>query len=120
MPRLGLQCGGFSLELAGHAGRPVLGWGSSNPDRGQAHIISDNYEAVLRRYMEALGGSDYATIKSLFAEDGTITSPFLGLMPARDFFDRLGDAIRGNVITPIDVFLSSGDQQHAVAYFRYD
>ena len=55
---------------------------------------------VLRRYMEALGASDYATIKSLFAEDGTVNSPFLGLMPARDFFDRLGGATKGNVITP--------------------
>ena len=82
--------------------------------------MSDNYEAVLRRYMQALGASDYATIKSLFAEDGTVTSPFLGLMPARDFFDRLGGATKGNVITPIDVFLPSGDQKHAVAYFRYD
>ena len=70
--------------------------------------------------MEALGARNYATIKSLFAEDGTVISPFLGLMPARDFFDRLGGATRGNVITTIDVFLPSGDQQHAVAYFRYD
>ena len=45
---------------------------------------------------------------------------FLRLMPARDFFDRLGGATKGNAITPIDVFLPSGDQQHAVAYFRYD
>ena len=82
--------------------------------------MSNNYEAVLRRYMEALGASDYATINSLFAEDGTVASPFLGLMPARDFFDRLVGATKGNVITPIDVFLPSGDQQHAVAYFRYD
>ena len=82
--------------------------------------MSGNYETVLRRYMQALGASDYATIKSLFAEDGTVTSPFLGLMPARDFFDRLGGATKGNVITPIDVFLPSGDQRHAVAYFRYD
>lgn len=89
-------------------------------DKLQAQIMSDNYETVLRRYMEALGASDYATIKSLFAEDGTVTSPFLGLMPARDFFDRLGGATKGNAITPIDVFLPSGDQQHAVAYFRYD
>ncbi len=72
--------------------------------------MSDNYETVLRRYMEALGASDYATIKSLFAEDGTVTSPFLGLMPARDFFDRLGGVTKGNVITPIDGFLPSGDQ----------
>ena len=59
-------------------------------DELQAQFLSDNYKTVLRRYMEALGASDCATIKSLFAEDGTVTSPFLGLMPARDFFDRLG------------------------------
>ena len=82
--------------------------------------MSDNYEKVLRRYMQALGASDYAAIKSLFAEDGTIASPFLGLMPARAFFDRLGGATQNNVITPIDVFLPSGGKEHAVAYFRYD
>ena len=91
-----------------------------NLDQLRAHIMLSNYETVLRRYMEALGATDYATIKSLFAEGGTVASPFLGLMPARDFFDRLGGATKGNVITPIDVFLPSGDQQHAVAYFRYD
>ena len=82
--------------------------------------MSDNYETVLRRYMEALGASDYATIMLLFAEDGTVTSPFLGLMPARDFFNRLAGVTKGNVINPIDVLLPSGDQQHAVAYLRYD
>lgn len=120
MPNLDLQCGGFSSKLAGHAGRTVLGWGASNPGRRQAHIISDNYEAALRRYMEALGASDYATIKSLFADDGTVTSPFLRLMPARDFFDKLGGAKKGNVIAPIDGFLPSGHEQHAVAFFWYD
>ena len=33
-----------------------------NLDQLQAHIMSDNYETVLRRYMEALGASDYATV----------------------------------------------------------
>ena len=61
--------------------------------------MSDSYEAVLQRYVEALGASDYTTVKSLFAEDGTVVSPFLGLMPARDFFDRLGGATKTNVIT---------------------
>ena len=82
--------------------------------------MSELYEPVLRRYMAALGDSDYATIKSLFAADGEVTSPFLGRMPARDFFDRLGGATKNNVITPIDVFLPAGPQEHAVAYFRYD
>ena len=71
-----------------------------NLDQLQAHIMSGNYETVLRRYMQALGASDYATIKSLFAEDGTVTSPFLGLMPARDFFDRLGGRDQGQCHHP--------------------
>ena len=82
--------------------------------------MTANYEAVLRRYMAALGDSDYATIKGLFADDGTVTSPFLGHMPAAAFFDRLRGATSQNVITPIDVFLPHGDLPHAVAYFRYD
>ena len=32
-------------------------------DQLQAHITSNNYATVLRRYLEALGASDYATIK---------------------------------------------------------
>ena len=74
----------------------------------------------MRLYMEALGASNYSSIKSLFAEDGTVTSVFLRLMPAREFFDRLGGATKSSVITPIEVFLLSGDQQHAVTYFHDD
>ena len=40
--------------------------------------MSDNYETVLRRYMEALGASDYTTIKSLFAETAPSPRPSWG------------------------------------------
>lgn len=82
--------------------------------------MAHKYEIVLRHYMAALGASDYATIKSLFTDDGTVTSPFLGHMNAHAFFDRLGGATQQNLITPIDVFLPTSPQEHAVAYFRYD
>ena len=72
---------------------------------------------MLRSYMEGLVARDYLTIKSLVAEDRTATLPFLALMPAREFFHRLGGATKGNVITPIDVSLPSGDLQHMVACF---
>ncbi len=72
---------------------------------------------MLRSYMDGMAARDYLAIKSLFAEDRTATSPFLALMPAREFFHRLGSATKGNVITPIDVFLPSGDLQHMVACF---
>lgn len=79
-----------------------------------------NYVAILKAYMTALGDSDYATVKSLFAPDGKVLSPFLGEMLADPFFDRLAGASTKNVITPIDIFLSTSGQNHATAYFQYD
>jgi len=75
---------------------------------------------ALQIYMKALGESDYATIKNLFAPDGKVLSPFLGEMAAGPFFDRLGEASSQNVITPIDIFLSATGKNKAAAYFRYD
>lgn len=79
-----------------------------------------DYVALLKTYMTALGDSDYATVKGLFAPDGKVLSPFLGEMPAGPFFDRLAGASTKNVITPIDIFLSTSGQNHATAYFQYD
>lgn len=76
--------------------------------------------SLLKTYMTALGESDYATVKSLFAPDGKVLSPFLGEMPASPFFDRLAAASTKNVITPIDIFLSEAGKHHATAYFQYD
>jgi hypothetical protein len=75
---------------------------------------------VLQTYMDALGRSDYATIKGLFSPDGRVISPFLGEMAAEPFFDRLAGASETNVITPIDIFLSESESPRAVAYFQYD
>ena len=70
--------------------------------------------------MKALGNSDYGTIKGLFTSDGKVLSPFLGEMAAGPFFDRLARASTENVITPIDIFVSTSDQNHATCYFQYD
>lgn len=78
------------------------------------------YVRVLKTYMEALGRSDYETIKRLFAEGGRVKSPFLGEMEAGPFFDRLAWASARNVITPIDIFLSETGKNLATAYFQYD
>ncbi len=78
------------------------------------------YIRVLQAYMDALGRSDYGTVKGLFTADGRVKSPFLGEMPAGAFFDRLAEASAKNVITPIDIFLSSSGSNRATAYFQYD
>jgi len=78
------------------------------------------YVRMLQTYMDALGRSDYSTVKSLFTPGGQVKSPFLGEMPAGPFFDRLAGASAKNVITPIDIFLSNSSKNHATAYFHYD
>ena len=75
---------------------------------------------ALRTYMHALDGGDYDTIVGLFAPDNAVTSPFLGTMPAADFFGQLARASANNDITPIDIFVSESGADHAVAYFQYD
>lgn len=78
------------------------------------------YVNVLQTYMDALGRSDYIKIKSLFSPGGMVKSPFLGEMPAAQFFDRLSEASARNVITAIDIFVSDARKNHATAFFQYD
>ena len=78
------------------------------------------YVRVLQTYMDALGRSDYDTVKGLFTPGGRVKSPFLGEMPAGPFFDRLAGASAKNIITPIDIFLSNSGKNHATAYFQSD
>ena len=80
----------------------------------------NSYRDILQTYMKALNESDYDTIKSLFTGDGKVLSPFLGEMRADLFFNRLADASSENSITPIDIFLSANDKNHATCYFKYD
>jgi hypothetical protein len=87
-----------------------------SPELSQMHP----HLSLLKTYMTALGGSDYATVKSLFAPGGKVLSPFLGEMLAGPFFDRLAGASTKNVITPIDIFLGEAGKNHATAYFQYD
>lgn len=80
----------------------------------------NSYRDILQTYMKALNESDYDTIKSLFTGNGKVLSPFLGEMRADLFFNRLADASSKNSITPIDIFLSANDKNHATCYFKYD
>ena len=78
------------------------------------------YLNILQIYMTALDQSDYSAVKKLFVPDGKVKSPFLAEMPASQFFDRLAGVSLKTVITPIDIFLSSPENNHAIAYFQFD
>ena len=75
--------------------------------------------AYVRTYFDRLTASDIAGIVALFEDDGIVESPFLGTLPASEFFAKLGNASRENRLTVFDVLLGeTGDS--AAARFEYD
>lgn len=82
--------------------------------------MSDARAETIHRYMAALDTADYETIVALFTGDGIVNSPFLGTMPAAEFFEHLARASDENNITPIDVLLSVDDPTSGIGYFEYD
>jgi ketosteroid isomerase-like protein len=78
---------------------------------------------TVRTYLRCLHAGDTAGLTATFEDDGVVHSPFLGSMPARDFFVRLAQASSASVITLIDLFESvqpAADLVRVAAYFRYD
>ena len=74
---------------------------------------------LVRTYFERLTAADYPGILNLFEPDGWVDSPFLGKVPAAEFFARLGKASSRNILTVHDVlFGENGDS--AAAQFEYD
>jgi len=78
---------------------------------------------TVRHYLTQLQAGNTAAMIDAFEVDGLVHSPFLGEMPARDFFLRLAQASRQSVITVHDLFFTvqpTEEMARAAAYFRYD
>ncbi|MXY35007.1 MAG: nuclear transport factor 2 family protein [Boseongicola sp. SB0664_bin_43] len=75
--------------------------------------------AYMRQYFEYLTASEYTSIIAMFEDDGIVDSPYLGKLPASEFFSKLGNASSQNILTVHDVlFGENGDS--AAAHFEYD
>jgi len=75
---------------------------------------------VVQKYLLALEAEDISTIVALFEPDGWVSSPFLGQMLAREFFQKVIEASSRSKLTVHDIFISSENQPRAVGYFLYD
>ena len=74
---------------------------------------------TVRKYFERLTASDYAGIIKMFEEDAWVESPFLGKLPAEEFFSKLGEASDRNILTVYDILYGEhGDS--VAAQFEYD
>lgn len=72
---------------------------------------------TIHRYFDRLTAGDTAGILALFAPDGRVDSPFLGELPAPEFFAKLSDASVQSTLTVFDVLLG---QDTGAGHFRYD
>jgi len=77
---------------------------------------------TVQAYLDHLQAGDTAALISTFEDDGVVHSPFLGTMPAGEFFKKLAQASSKSVITLIDLFQSvqASSVVRVAAYFRYD
>ena len=75
---------------------------------------------VVRDYLTALHAGDCAALVRLFAPGGRVYSPFLGELPATEFYAILEKATERNVITPIDILGSANGARRVAAYFRFE
>lgn len=73
----------------------------------------------IRAYFEALTAGDVPAILDLFTTDAEVQSPFLGVLPAREFYARLDAASANSDLTVLDVLLGE-DTETGAARFRYD
>jgi hypothetical protein len=88
------------------------------PDRANA-MTSEAKIAYIRKYFERMTASDIDGIISMFESDAYVLSPFLGKMPASDFFKKLGNASNASKLTVFDVLLGEHGNSGA-AHFEYD
>ena len=75
--------------------------------------------ATIRNYFKRMTDGDIEGIIAMFADDGHVVSPFLGKVPARPFFEKLGNASSNSVLTVHDVLIGE-DGGTGAGRFRYD
>jgi len=81
--------------------------------------MQNDKSAYVKTYFTHLTASEIDQIIEMFEPSGQVTSPYLGQMPASEFFTKLGKASQQNKLTVFDVLIGeNGDS--AAAHFEYD
>jgi hypothetical protein len=78
------------------------------------------YGPIVEAYLQALERSSLEDILALFTADALVESPFLGRLPAAEFFPKVLASSQQSDITIHDILTSARGQRRAVGYFRYD
>ncbi|NYH80761.1 ketosteroid isomerase-like protein [Actinopolyspora biskrensis] len=83
---------------------------------GEVTQVSETVE----HYVRLLDAGDVPGVLRLFAEEGVVSSPMQGKIPAREFYPELAATLQRAEITAQEVFVSTTDPHRAAVRFRYD
>ena len=75
--------------------------------------------AIVRAYFAKMTAIDIDGIIAMFEPDGFVVSPFLGRMPAPDFYAKLGAASSAATLT-VHGIMGDPEAGKYAAHFRYD
>ena len=81
---------------------------------------SDRVSDTVERYLQRLGNGDVPGVLDLFADEGVVSSPMQGEIPAREFYPELAATMQRADITALEVFVSNDDPRRAAVHLRYD
>lgn len=79
-----------------------------------------NVSGTVERYVRRLDAGDVPGVLELFSEDGVVSSPMQGKIPAREFYPELAATLQRATITAQEVFVSTDDSCRAAVRFHYD
>lgn len=85
-------------------------------------IINTNalhFVDCIERYFAALERADFDSIVALFGPDAMITSPFLGRVAPRPFYDKVAGVSNSSKPDGAELFVSASGSRRAIGYFNY-
>lgn len=81
---------------------------------------AEQAQRTISAYLARLAAGDVSGVLDLFADDGVVSSPLTGDIPAREFYPHLAAEVQRSEITPVELFLSMDDPRRAAVRFRYE
>jgi ketosteroid isomerase-like protein len=73
----------------------------------------------IERYLAALERSDFDSIVALFDAQATVTSPFLGRVAPKPFYDKVAGVTTSSKAGRPELFVSASGSRRAIGYFNY-
>jgi SnoaL-like domain len=73
----------------------------------------------INRYLAALERSDFDSVVALFSPQAVVSSPFLGRLAPRPFYEQVAGVTATSKPEAPELFVSASGSRRAIGYFNY-